>query len=256
MKKGQIKDRVGEKFITNEGYIIEIVEYKGNRNSTVRFEDGTLVENKEYADLRKGNVKNPNRKSVYGVGYFGIGKHSARIAGGGHTKKYNTWSGMIERCYSEKSHINAPSYKDCTVVEHWKNYQNFGDWFDRNYNSKYMQKWALDKDILQKGNKIYSTETCCFVPQELNSLLIKNDINRGELPIGVSKECSKYRATIKLGNKGKQRYLGTFDTIEEAFQAYKTAKESYIKEVADKYKNQIELKVYQALYNYQVEITD
>lgn len=252
----ELKNRVGEIFITNEGYEIEIIDYKGNRDCTVQFKDGTIVEGKEYADLQKGNVKNPNHKSVYGVGYFGIGKHSARIAGGGKTKKYNTWNGMLERCYSEKAHITSPSYKDCVVLESWKNYQNFGDWFDKNYNPEYMSNWALDKDILQKGNKIYSPETCCFVPQELNSLLIKNDINRGKYPIGVRKDGIRYRAYIKLGTKNKVKHLGTFDTPEEAFQAYKTAKEEYIKEVADKYKNQITEQTYQALYNYTVEITD
>lgn len=43
---------------------------------------------------------------------------------------------------------------------------------------------------------------------------------------------------------------------EEAFYKYKEAKELYIKEVADKWKNQIPEKVHNALYNYVVEITD
>ena len=50
--------------------------------------------------------------------------------------------------------------------------------------------------------------------------------------------------------------MGTFDTSEEAFQAYKVAKEQYIKEVADKWREQIEPRVYKAMYKYQVEITD
>ena len=57
-----------------------------------------------------------------------------------------------------------------------------------------------------------------------------------------------------MNNKNKS--VGSFDTPEEAFQAYKTEKENYIKEVADKYKNLISQKVYQSLYNYQIEITD
>ena len=48
--------------------------------------------------------------------------------------------------------------------------------------------------------------------------------------------------------------LGRFDTPEEAFQAYKQVKESYIKEVAEKWKGDIDPRVYEALMNWTVEI--
>lgn len=54
----------------------------------------------------------------------------------------------------------------------------------------------------------------------------------------------------------KNKNIGSFNTPEEAFEAYKTAKEKQIKEVADKWKPLIKPKVYQAIYNYKVEITD
>ena len=117
-----------------------------------------------------------------------------------------------------------------------------------------MQGWHLDKDILIKGNKIYSPETCCFVPQEVNILFIKNSKRREGLPIGVYKQKNSFVAHLSKGKE--QIYLGSFSTIEECFQAYKIAKEEYIKEMADKWKPLIHLKVYEAMYNYKVEITD
>ena len=117
-----------------------------------------------------------------------------------------------------------------------------------------MQGWELDKDILFKGNKIYSPETCCFIPREINQIFPKRDLKRGEYPIGVTRKRGKFSA--QLSTKDFNKNLGVFNTPEEAFQAYKSAKESYIKEVADKWKDQIEPRVYQAMYNYQVEITD
>lgn len=54
----------------------------------------------------------------------------------------------------------------------------------------------------------------------------------------------------------KQLIYNAIKTPEEAFQVYKVAKETYIKEVADEWKDKINPKVYQAMYNYQVEITD
>ena len=256
---GELKNRVGEKFLTNEGYEVEIIEYYGNRQCTVKFNDerGTIVANKEYADLQKRTVKNPFHKSLYGVGYMGQGIYKGRHRRGEKTKTYNTWNAMLERCYSEKCQEKQPTYKGCSVDERWHNFQVFAKWFEDNFNPEYMESWQLDKDILLKRNKVYSPETCVIVPNELNCLIIKTDATRGNLPVGVSKSGKKFMANLRAGKENrKSTYLGTFDTPEEAFKAYKLAKEEYIKVVADKYKNQITEQCYQALYNYQVEITD
>jgi hypothetical protein len=50
--------------------------------------------------------------------------------------------------------------------------------------------------------------------------------------------------------------LGYFNTPEEAFEAYKVAKEAWIAEKANKWKDQLDSKVYDALCNYKVEIDD
>lgn len=52
--------------------------------------------------------------------------------------------------------------------------------------------------------------------------------------------------------------MGIFDTVEDAFQKYKEAKEEHLKELAKKYfdKGKIKQNVYNALMNYKVEITD
>ena len=129
---------------------------------------------------------------------------------------------------------------------------------EQNYNPETMKGWHLDKDVLIKGNKTYSPDTCCFVPIEINLLLNKNKTIRGDYPIGVSfdKSYNKFIAKLKKSKVEKQKFLGRFNILEEAFQAYKTAKEGHIKEVADKWKDQIDSRVYEAMYNYQVEITD
>ena len=59
-----------------------------------------------------------------------------------------------------------------------------------------------------------------------------------------------------LRKNGRNVGLGYFNTEMEAFLAYKQAKESYIKEVANKWKDHIDHRAYEALMNYQVEITD
>ena len=163
---------------------------------------------------------------------------------------------MIQRSYDDDFKEREPTYKGCEVCTEWHNFQNFAEWFEDNYYKIPGEVMSLDKDVLVKGNKIYSPETCMFVPQDINILFTKCDNSRGDYPIGVSyhKQKGKYISRCNVCNKLK--HLGYFDNPEEAFNAYKTAKEKYIKEVADKYKEYIPQKLYEAMYNYEVEIDD
>lgn len=163
-----------------------------------------------------------------------------------NSEAYKKWQQMIKRCGNPK----YPAYLNCTICKEWHTFSNYESW----HNEHYIEGFALDKDILIKGNKEYSPTACCFVPQCINSLFIKCKSTRGEYPIGVKKNIRGcFSAQI---NMNKKVYLGTYRTTEEAFQAYKVAKEAWIKEVANKWKDQLEPKVYDALINYKVEITD
>ena len=167
-------------------------------------------------------------------------------------KSYITWKSMLVMCYYEKSRQKYKTYKDVTVCEEWHKFSNFKKWFDKHY----VDGWQLDKDILVKGNKVYSPSTCCFVPSEINAIVLKTQRCRGIYPIGVSfiKKLNKFRADYS--SKDTKVYLGLFDNHLDAFKSYKEAKEKHIKEVILKYKDKLEPRVYEALYNYKVEITD
>ena len=248
-------DRTGETRVNNNGEEMKIIRYANRNDIDVQFEDGTIVEHRKYKNFKKGKIKNPMTPSVYGIGYMGIGKFKSTDENGKITKCHNTWKNMHERCYNPKYHEKRPTYENCTVCEEWHNYQAFAKWDNENYYEVGDERMALDKDILKKGNKVYSPETCVYVPQSINSLFTKRDNERGDLPIGVSKNGNKFQARLSKGN-GKPIHLGLYDTPEEAFQAYKQAKEQFIKEVAEKYKSQIPHELYQALMNYKVEIDD
>ena len=244
--KNKYVDRTGEKYVTNEGYTIEIIECVSAKNCTVLFKDKTKRYNIQYDKIKKGKVRNFNHKSVYGVGFVGIGKYGILT----YHKIYTTWKSMLQRCYDSKFQEKNLTYKDVTVCEEWYDFQNFTEWFMENST----RGFALDKDILQKGNKIYSSKTCCFVPSCINNLFVTNGNNRGEYPIGVNSSKNKFKAELKINSKNI--HLGVFDTPKEAFQAYKRAKEKHIKDMADKWRDKITPKVYEAMYNYKVEITD
>lgn len=169
-------------------------------------------------------------------------------------KAYLIWRDMISRCYNVHMLKRYPTYKDCYVCKEWLTFSNFKDWFYENYEEGY----DLDKDILVKGNKTYSPETCCFVPHIINCAINKCQSSRGKYPIGVSYDSQreKYKAQLRCGMKSN--FLGRFPTILDSFNAYKRAKEKYIKELAEKYfkEGKITEKVYNALMKYEVEITD
>ena len=254
-KMGRPKlDRTNEIGYNNNGEEMRIVRYGNKRDIDVQFEDGTIVEHREYSKFKKGQIKNPMTPSLFGVGYMGIGNYSS-TENGKETKCHRTWSHMHERCYDPNYQEKHPTYENCTVCEEWNNYQNYAKWFDENYYEVENERMNLDKDILKKGNKVYSPDTCIFVPQRINSLFTKSNNKRGEYPIGVCKVGDKFVAHLNKGD-GKQIHLGVFATPELAFLAYKEAKEQYIKEVAEEYKGKIPQKLYEAMMNYEVEIDD
>ena len=163
---------------------------------------------------------------------------------------------MLERCYDPNYKEKYPSYIGCRVCDEWLNFQNFAEWFENNYYEVDGEKIHLDKDILIKGNKIYSPKTCLLVPQRINDLFVKRDNDRGNSPIGVCSPNKDNKYLVQCLQGDKSRFIGYYDNELEAFYAYKIAKESYIKEVADEYKDIIPSVVYDALYNYEIEITD
>ena len=248
-------DRTGGVAYNTNGEKMVIVRY-GNRNDIdIQFvKDGTIVEHKHYNNFKNGKISNPMTPSFYGIGFIGKGKFKPCDENGKHTKCYDAWVNMLMRCYDPKYQEKNPTYKGCTVCKEWHNFQVFAEWYYSHYYELENERMNLDKDILYKGNKIYSADTCVFIPSSINTLFIKSNKIRGELPIGVYKDRNKFGAGLRKGNR--RIYLGTFNTPEEAFLAYKQAKEAYVKEVTEKYKGQIDNRAYEAMMNYEVEITD
>jgi hypothetical protein len=196
-------------------------------------------------------------KKVYGVGIYEKGEYRAKIDGK-MTDEYVCWNDMLKRCYSPKYQAKYPTYKGCTVCDDWLYFQTFAAWYNEHYYEiPLLGKSQIDKDILIKGNKVYSPNTCVFVPGSINNLFIKSNAIRGKYPIGVDyhKQAKKYRAQISYGD-GKRHFLGYFNTVEEAFEAYKVAKEAYIKKVAETYRIHIPVALYEAMMTYEVNMND
>jgi hypothetical protein len=241
--------KVGDAFKTNKSGSCIVIEYINAHNVRVRFEDGAET-TCEAGALRNGYVKYPSLK-FYGIGFIGIGNYSCTS----HLRIYNCWLAMLRRCYSEFTQKKQLTYKDCTVCERWLCFQNFAHDYLLMFGSDL--NYQLDKDWLIKGNKIYSPETCRLVPQEVNNFLEKSNASRGECCIGVNYyegTSTPYRASCRI--KGKQEHLGYFKTQQEAYLAYKAAKEAEAKRLANVFKDTIDPDILSAMINYKVDIND
>lgn len=196
-------------------------------------------------------MKDPFARTAYGVGYHGEGEHKITP----RTKAVGLWYSLLERCYSANKQRKSPQYVGCTVSDDWHNFQTFANWFNSEYAPEKIG-WHLDKDLLIKGNKIYSESTCTLLPQELNNILVTQKGRRGSTPRGVSYEPRTGCFRAACAAYGENNFLGRFDTAVGAFNVYKEYKESYVREVANKWRSQIDPRAYEALMNYTVEITD
>lgn len=227
---------------------MKIVEYRGWDNFDVEFQDEHKYVKKNVKEqaFKKGQVKNPYDRTVFGVGYLGVGKYRARKDKRHMYDTYNVWNGMLERCYYDAERHPA-YYGICTVCDEWFNYQTFAKWYEEN---KYECEGRLhiDKDILHPGNKIYSPEHCILVPQYINTMFIGSQNNSG-LPSTVRKtKTGRYSSAFR----GKR--LGTYDTLEEAFEIHARVKEQHIKKVATEHKDELPKHVYEAIMRYEVNL--
>ena len=248
------KDCVGKVCKSLNSGDFKIVKYNDSYNVEIQFLKTGYEMVARLGHIKSGGVKDPYSPSVYGVGITGT-KYPSRV-NGVLTKEYDLWTGMLRRCYSDALKKKYPTYIDCEVSDKFKSYEYFYEWCHKQigFNSK---DWQLDKDLLVKGSKVYSEDSCVFIPQEVNNVLVRRTASRGEYLIGVywNKTANAFVAQVN-NNKGKSENLGYFKTEIEAFNSYKTAKESFIKEQANKFKSQIDPRAYNALMNYTVEITD
>lgn len=242
------KDFIGKEFLMKCGNSLKITNVKKDR-SDYRISimevvwDNNTIEDITLRKILSGTAK-PKKHSRNNMqkitndykGYYGAycklpdGLKEYRVP----EKFVNLHRNMMKRCYDSNntSGCNNKSYINSQVVVHpdWFNLYNFVLWCNDNY----IDGYQLDKDLLGNG-KLYSKDTCVFIPAILNTLLTcksKND----EYPLGVYKtnlpNRKPYPAAISVF--GKKISLGYHTSIVDAFIRVKIAKEYLIRN-ASKY---------------------
>lgn len=228
------KERLNTKHNMLQGYVAEVIEYEDSKNCTIIIDDGTILKNVNYNNLKTGRLSNPNHRTINGIGYIGVGTYNSTH------KSYPVWAGVVRRLK-----------KDNYVCEEWKCFQNFAEWYANKFKNEYMKGWRLDKDILVKDNKIYSPETCCLIPPNLVKIFKNSDKTKEKSSTGVKTRDSKNYTVVIRVDKISTYFTG-FKTDEEAHEKYKSLKEQSFKDKAKLWKGKIEDRVYEALMNYKL----
>jgi hypothetical protein len=245
--------KIGDKFSTNQGYEVEVVQYINCYEIEIKFTE-PVVHTRwcRSGDLRKGKVSNFMEKTYFDVGYIGDGEY--KISGSDKKQCGASWVHMLERCYdTRRKPVQYQSYEGCYTNEIWHNFQNYAEFY---YTDKYRQEdWHLDKDIIVPNNREYGPEFCAFVPQEINNLILTSKKSRGEYLIGVSKVSERvnkskpYYARVRDGERVISSY---FSTEYDAFMFYKEMKEKVIAARIAEYDGKLDPRVLESLSNWRI----
>ena len=206
------RKHIGEMWSTKAGYTAEIIDGAPKRGfCTIQI--GTWTSIKQYTQIQLGVIKYPYHPLVVGKGYFGEGPYSFKR----DKRIYNSWYNMLKRCYDPSTQEQHSSYIGVTVDTSWFNFQAFAKWYSENYR----EGWHLDKDLLAVGeDKVYSPTTCIFLPRSLNSFLTRDRYTNSSGERGVSRASRGAGWTVSFSCK----YLGSFNTKEEASEVYQKAR--------------------------------
>ena len=232
------------------GELAEIIEYTGVGDITVKILGTGEIIKANYGNFKKGNIKSHFSPTVYGWGI--IGTEKTRDDNGSMLKSYRVWSSMIGRCYGEVYNKRNPNYIGCEVCEEWRLYSNFKKWFDENYYTLEDEDVQLDKDLLcnklELTNKLYSPNTCLFLPKSINTKLRELNKNRKfqVLPSG------KFRMHLPKEFRGKG-IKEVYNTYEEALEVHLKFRVSSIRKRLEYYKDKIPSEVYEIVYNIDIK---
>lgn len=241
---------VAEHFLANR-HGTKVWHKDGNEDNNW-YKNLIKVTPKEYRDLQSGKIScdelEPKQEYI---------EYENKSSAAAH-KHYGS---IRSRCgdTTDKDYIGA-CYDDTTMCQEWlDDPKTFIKWYFEHYYEVEGESMAVDKDLFGNGSNMYSPETCCILPQGLNSFIANckrhyfGDDKENALPIGVSRTRDGYYGKIVLSSTGKEIRLSEWDTPEEAFAEYKVMKQADIKLVAAQYRDKIPDYIYNKLLTIEVK---
>lgn len=205
--------KIGIRDFQGEGFSYAGYWFPYNYQLLAFKKDEKLAQKEERSKLAQEKVLARKARKICGVGTNDIGEPA-------NSPYYSRWSGMLQRGHSEKFKTKYSSYKDKYVSDGWLFISAFKSWME----TQQWQGLELDKDILVKGNNVYSPETCAFVPSFVNSSLCLSTSNRGLHPLGVTYHQAEGKFFSKIKSRGTVKALGYFDKALDAHREWQIAK--------------------------------
>lgn len=223
------KYSVGTVLDSNKYGKFEIVEVISSYRFRIRFLLTGFEKEISRSCMTHGEVRDPYYPIYCGVGCLG------QVRTDDHKKELFLWRAMIYRCY-DKNNSGYYLYgeKGITVCKRWLCFENFVKDIPliKGYNREKFQngKLELDKDMsyVGYGNKVYSLETCEFLPYRVNfsEMLARRKLTTSSRYVGVTKlKDEKWQVTYC--SKNKKFYVGRYSTEKEAHEAYEKFKLAY-----------------------------
>lgn len=237
---------IGKVYRTNNYGDVKIIEFYNKSYVKVVFLNTMSEKFTSISTLKKGSLKDKQAPSILG---FGIVGEDIPSRGGIQDRAYGAWHSMLQRCLCENTQRKYPTYIGCTVHDDWRYYQNFKKWFYSQVGSD-MSDYQLDKDLLVRGNTLYSPETCCLLPRSINNYLSLLPVYGCTQSISFKTRTKQYMAVTS--QKRDKINLGDYRTYKEAFIALKTFKQDKMKEFALQHKGNVSEVVYQKLMNFDI----
>lgn len=225
----------------------EVLGFKTETEVLIRFTYTGFETIVNLAQIESGAIVDRFYPTTFGVGYLGDDdKVSVN-----NSRQYQLWYKMLTRCYGDD--VKYRSYSDCTVSDNFKNLSYFCNWClkQTGFNEK---GFEFDKDLLSKNIKRYSEDTCVFIPKEINLFIASSKSVRGEFVIGV--HFDRFSKKYKVARTSWCNDTKGYNSEWEAFMVFKKAKEAHAKKLANKYKDRVDPRVYEALMSYKVLLTD
>lgn len=256
------KIKVGDTFQSTSCNTFTVIEVKNQGNIVIKFNDEFGHKTMTTSDVvRSGMIKNPYFPKVFNKGYFGVGTYKSRVGSSRHTRnsteEYRTWMNMLSRCY-DPNYITTKAGQACyvgvKVVDSWLDFQVFAEWYCVKLAESQLKspetKFVLDKDLLSPDVKIYSPETCCLIPEQINLLLINRLLYNKTRKLSTIRKCKNVTYSIGISLNKKFTTFSGYKTEKECFDLYLSNKEKELNNSIENYKSVLNDEVYLALIEY------
>lgn len=149
------------------------------------------------------------------------------------------WKTMLRRCYAPSYQASNPLEEKRTVCEEWLTFSKYESWL---FSQDFVDK-VLTIKLINSDNTVYDPDNAIFVSAQINALILPSKKRVGLLPTGV-KQSGKGRFVAEYKTSNFYKYIGIFDTQDQASTAYKNAKANHIASIA---REQTDKRVKQAL---------